>query len=516
IEDGDSFSVDDGTKIITFEFDNDGQQVDRDLDGEIDNPGAVILTFTAFQTNVELAETIATAINLAKLGLNAVPIGDGGVHLGGEPFIHIVNADESQLVLEGEPGVRSAFGLKIPTIAGMPRLEDDGSGSPFITDGDTFTISDGTRQVKFEMDNADDPIGGGLTTAPNIVITYHDDSTVDDIANVIVAAIQNAPLQGLSPLNAGNGVITLGEPLDGTSQHFMDVSQTGLSQLGMAGVPAAIPVYVSPLEKFDGTQVAVAIIQAINSSSLDVTAQPGGGDVVLIENAVLVREINPVFDSNDRHLAVTDLAGNPLKPNLLSGETQMTTILGDVNMDFGDAPQTISGDYPTQVGRNGAIHMITDDGLFLGERIDMDPDGQISAGAMGDDQDSESFVVDTSNAPGMSQSASQTPTVLTLEQPLAVTLSDGVDLEDGAWFRSSNDGVTRTYQFQEVGSTEPQFGDVLIPFNRAETKETLAERTVNAVSDDAILGLTPVDLGEGKIHMGGDSLSKGGSLTVSG
>ena len=437
LADGDSFFVDDGTKIVTFEFDNNGQRIDANADGLPDNPDATLIAFKASDTNAEIAAKIGAEIELAKLGLDAVPIGDGRVHLGGVPYVHIVDATRSRLTLVGRPGVSPAFGLRIPTRAGAPRLFDDGSGTVYLKDGDKFTINDGQRTVTFELDDLDAPVGGGLTTAPNIVVAYHssryglriptnangtprvtndgsgnpfladgqtftitdgtrtvtfelddiarsagvsganvavryrsdtgttndiaaaivaaikstalqglnpvnqgrgivllgepldgtshhsvnintsglrtvgqpgvDSATLDNLANVIVAAIQTAPLSGLKPVNAGLGVVLLGEPTDGTSRHTLDVSQSGLGKLGAAGVRAAIPVpvklytedFTRPLEEqlvpFDGTQVAVAVIEAVNGSLLDVTALPAGGDVVLIQNALQLTELNPVF-----------------------------------------------------------------------------------------------------------------------------------------------------------------------------------------------------------------------------
>lgn len=49
--------------------------------------------------------------------------------------------------------------------------------------------------------------------------------------------------------------------------------------------------------------------------------------------------------------------------------------------DFGDAPD---GPYPTTLKNNGARHLVRSD-IFMGTRIDAEPDGQPSADALGDD-----------------------------------------------------------------------------------------------------------------------------------
>ena len=85
---------------------------------------------------------------------------------------------------------------------------------------------------------------------------------------------------------------------------------------------------------------------------------------------MLVSEVSSVFVSNVQLLGVKDRAGNSLKANLLTGDTKMTTVLGRVSLDFGDAPQTSGGNYPTQLGLDGPVHVISDPGLVLGRRVD--------------------------------------------------------------------------------------------------------------------------------------------------
>jgi len=652
LADGDSFYVDDGTKIVTFELDNNGQRVDANADGLPDNPDATLIPFRASDTNAEIAARIGAAIELAKLGLDAVPIGDGRVHLGGVPYVHIVDVSRSRLTLTGQPGVSPAFGLRIPSRAGAPRMFDDGSGTPYLKDGDKFTISDGTRTITFELDDLDAPVGGGLTTAPNIVVAYHssryglriptnangtprvtndgsgrpflfdgqtftiadgtrtvtfefddlsrspgvtganvavrfrsdtgttndiavaivaairstaltglnpenqgrgivllgepldgtsqhianingsglrtvgqpgvESATLDNLANVIVAAIQNAPLSGLNPVNAGLGVVLLGELTDGTSRHTLDVSQSGLARLGTAGISAAIPVpvrlytedFTRPPEEqlvpFDGTQVAVAVIAAINGSALDVTAQPAGGDVVLIREALQLTDLAPVFVSSERRLPVEDRAGNPLKANLLSGDTQMTIVVGNVNMDFGDAPETAGGRYPTTLGLNGAVHIVTEPALYLGQRVDAERDGQVSGNARGDDDDSNGFAVSTAGTLRVTTSAPQTPAVLQLPRPLTLII-DGATLTDGAIFTVTNNGRTAAFEYDSNNSLQ-SVSSIRIPFAVTDTLEEIAQRTVAVLSAAVApsgdpLGLLPSHAGNGAVHLGGDGVS---------
>jgi len=59
----------------------------------------------------------------------------------------------------------------------------------------------------------------------------------------------------------------------------------------------------------------------------------------------------------------------------------------DDDMDFGDAPEGISG-YPTTLSNNGARHIIVP-GIYLGNGVDFEPDGQPNVTADCDDSDCE-------------------------------------------------------------------------------------------------------------------------------
>ncbi len=56
--------------------------------------------------------------------------------------------------------------------------------------------------------------------------------------------------------------------------------------------------------------------------------------------------------------------------------------------DFGDAPDALDTPrYPTLRANNGAFHLVTEDRFFLGQRVDVEPDGFPSPDAQGDDLD---------------------------------------------------------------------------------------------------------------------------------
>ncbi len=76
---------------------------------------------------------------------------------------------------------------------------------------------------------------------------------------------------------------------------------------------------------------------------------------------------------------VADLAGNALQPNRADGQTRFTIVMPEVEIDFGDAPDS----YGTLVSSDGARHAIINQATpRLGQYIDSEPD---SAGVDTDD-----------------------------------------------------------------------------------------------------------------------------------
>ncbi len=346
--DGETFTIDDGAKVVTFELATDGRA----------GTGRVAVPFAMSQTNAQIADAIAVAVNTQSLGLTAKSLGDGRVQLGGG-INHQVDVSLSHLTLSGEPGVRLPFGIRIPTEAG--------SFKGLIEDGETFVISNNVdRTVTFELDN------NNTTTAGNLVIPFTTATTTQQLADTLVVRIRDAGL-GLYPYNAGNGIVVLGG--EGFS---LDVSQTNLSQVGISGLPGAISISVTPDDSFTEEQVAAVTAGAINNLGLPgitALADPETHEVVISGAETLSGTAVEFFGS------VKDLAGNSIVGNQANGETRFTVFIG-VGMDYGDAPKP----YPTLRENDGARHVILS-GFSLGATVDINADGQPSAGADGDDND---------------------------------------------------------------------------------------------------------------------------------
>ena len=85
-----------------------------------------------------------------------------------------------------------------------------------------------------------------------------------------------------------------------------------------------------------------------------------------------------------------DFSGSISYDGLVSnGEVEDYTVMiqdAQPEYDFGDAPENASGNYPTTIAFNGARHIIVP-GIFLGNSVDPEPDGQPGVLANCDDTD---------------------------------------------------------------------------------------------------------------------------------
>ena len=368
VADGETFTVDNFTKLVTFEFE----------DTAIGNgvaSGHIPIYFSPRNTQDEIAAAMASTISGANLGLTPIAMANGVVYAGGTMADTINLKGAPSLVLQGAPGVSPDWGIKIPSVMGYPVN---------LTAGTTFSLRNGGNpDAVFEFTS------NGTTTAPNIAVAFRpstdpNPTTVDELAATIIGAIQGAGLQ-LTPLYLHYGIISLG----GTSNHALDTRTSSLIALGTPGVAGSVAVPFTPQTTFDDAQVAVSIIHAINGSPLvGVTAVAAGGAQVDVLGGD-VKGLGGVFNGTIGNLqklpGIKDLAANPLKANQLSGETKFTVILGSASLDFGDAPDPT---YPTLLASNGAVHVLQT-GFFLGTGIDAESDGVPNSTATGDSNDED-------------------------------------------------------------------------------------------------------------------------------
>jgi hypothetical protein len=410
VVDAQTFTITQGPLTVRFEFDNNNSF----------NPANRRIAFSSvapISTADQIANAIVAAIQGTTLGLTPQNIGSGQVTLG---------ATSNQI-------------LNITTAPSLTRFVLN----QVVADGETFTITNGANSFVFEFDN-----NGIRASASNIAVPFNNTSTVNDVANAIVTAVNGTTTLGLSATNVNNGrIVNLG----GTTSHTLNTNLTSLTQFGQPGVniSGAIAVPFSPL--FTAGQTAAAITTAINSATslgrlTNVQASVRGTSNVFVSGVTNISGLSFIPIPG-----VKDVAGNPLKANQLTGETTFTIIIGN-GVDFGDAPDGVGTSpqnrYPTLLRNDGARHTIIK-GFSLGATIDADPNGQPTVAADGDDsngQDDEDGVIfNTAFAAG--QTATITVTVTLPTGVTSARLDAWVDFNrDGDW----NDPLEQIFTSQIV------------------------------------------------------------------
>ena len=180
----------------------------------------------------------------------------------------------------------------------------------------------------------------------------------------------------------------------------------------------------------DGTSASLSVRQ-VSGSIYDLTLS--GGDISSLVGFVDI-DISPSSD-------ISDLAGVLLPPIEPAIDEQYEFVLSTT--DFGDAPDigvgTGIGNYQTSLADDGPRHTIIS-GLFLGARIDEEPDATSLASADGDDRfvapdfDDEDGVVEP--AQDLFLTAGSSPTVRVL-----ATNTTGTEATLYGWIDYNQDGV---------------------------------------------------------------------------
>jgi hypothetical protein len=102
--------------------------------------------------------------------------------------------------------------------------------------------------------------------------------------------------------------------------------------------------------------------------------RPDGVYEIILLNKLAVRPSGTLINP------VADLAGNPLQPNRADGQTRFTILMPQVELDFGDAPNS----YGTLFASDGARHAVSQSATpRLGQYVDTEPDS--AAGVNSDD-----------------------------------------------------------------------------------------------------------------------------------
>ncbi len=349
VADGDVILVSDGVNpTVRFEFDSNGNVA----------AGNVAIPFSLASTQDDISNSITATIAAAGVGLTPTYFGAGHVHLGGTPDHRVVISGTPNLTQTGNPGVRSSTTLTVPPQA---------AGVGGVADGQWFSIQNGAdTPVRFEFDD------DGVVTPGSRAILFTNTSTVDQLANYIISAIELANVD-LTPQYLGGGFIAL----EDTIHHRTDTLNTAVDQFGVPG--GVVTIEFLPDATFDAEQFAPLILDAIANSELtDVTTTFRGGSTYFVNGVKSISGLQNFFIS-----AIEDNAGNNLQPNQASNQTRFTIVMPDVESDFGDAPDS----FGTLFNSIGARHVISDNPLLLGLGVTTEDDGKPSVGADADEDD---------------------------------------------------------------------------------------------------------------------------------
>ena len=393
---GDHFVINNnnGSGNVVFEFTKNGLPGSGDVNIEISD----------LNTQDEVAELIVAALQSdAILGLTPENIGNGRVLLGS--LAHTTDLSGSLNLLPG-------FDIVVPPSGGDPLLGGIDGGHQFIINDNI-----GGGDVIFQFTK------GGFPGTGDINIEISDRSTKDEIADLIVAAIEDARL-GLAPLNQGNGLVTVGA----TTHTIHTLSSVNLGRGFTIKVPAT---GADPF--LEGINAGDQLLINDNVGSLDVVFQftkngfPGTGDI---------------------NVEVSDLSTQDEIAELIV-EAIENSGLGLQVSNEGNGEVVIAGDMHT-FQKTGNFELWRGDNILV-PAAGGDPNLGISAG--------QEFVINDNTGSG--------------------------DI---------------VFQFTKNGS--PATGDINIDISDVNTQDEIADLIVAAIQDVG-MGLSPVNLGAGNVFVGG-------------
>jgi hypothetical protein len=201
ILDGDRFTITSAGTTYSFEFDS---------NANIINPSARVVRFTSLSTKQQVVESLVAAINNPTIpGVVASLTADGNIFVGA-PIGTTIDTESAPSIQQPN----STIGLLVPSLGTRP-------GG--ITDGQTFSITDGRVAVVFEYDT------DGTTQPGNVLVDISQANSDRDVAIATQGAIAGSNL-ALNSTVVNNNVIHLSLPAAGR----VDVVSTELNIVGVA------------------------------------------------------------------------------------------------------------------------------------------------------------------------------------------------------------------------------------------------------------------------------------------
>jgi hypothetical protein len=204
VTDGERFSVQLAGVRRDFEFDSNNNTLITRPEG--------IIRFTSLSTKSQVADAIVAAINSSfTSGLVARKLASNDVFIAASLGASVQTVDAPALTQPTQ-----TLGLRVPT---------QGSGVGGVSDGQTFSITDGSTALVFEFDS--DPIA--KVQPGNVRVDISSASSSLEVAQALRSAIASSSLR-VKPNVVGNDLVHLGLPDTGS----VDLINTRLEVVGVS------------------------------------------------------------------------------------------------------------------------------------------------------------------------------------------------------------------------------------------------------------------------------------------
>jgi hypothetical protein len=312
IRDGETFSVSDGTNTVVFEMDRNGAS----------GSGRVAIAYANSLPNgapALVAQAIADAINAEVTGGRLLNLSASVVVNPNNPLDVVVDLDSDS---------RHSLNMTNTIL-----LAEGRQGA--VVDGETFSLGDGVRTFRFEMNS------NGTTLAGNLPIAFTALDDPDTIAANIATAINGVGLTGYNAQAIGLGRVVLNETVAAV------IDTAALVNIQRTGAPgdAVIAIPFTPSATFTSGNVAQAIANAISSSTLNVvpTVNASSRRRVTLNGAPITLQLNGT--------TVTSSSDPPLSfeapVDIVKQYRNMVRVIGHTVVDAG--PLGLSDNLPADV-----------------------------------------------------------------------------------------------------------------------------------------------------------------------
>ena len=497
LSDGQTFQIDDGTRVVTFEFDSNGIAVPGNPTINIADTFTLLVP-TAGSAPGGVADGQTFSIRNSALGVNAI------FEFDTDNSIAAGNIRVAVTSLGSRDQVANAI---VTAVAGVSAL----SLSP-VHAGNGIVVLDGTTAAH-SLDT---------TRTPSLAASTRP-QTLDQLANGIISAIANAPLDPpLSPVYLGNGVI---DPRSASGQ-TINVSASNLAIFGEAGG-------VADGESFsvtDGSKVVnfefdfdgnVAIgntpINLVYKHTIQVPVAGGGsggvvdGDTFAINLGLGSPDVNFEFDSNgstisgNRVITFSNLSTQADLVDLVTNAISSSGLgLSPRNLGAGRVMLSLDGTDPTTKldtsGSAALTQFLTDDvaTAVLDAITNSNFDASFVATSLGNGR----IHIDgpSSHALNLTQSGLRLLDLL----PSGIQTLSGANMSDGDSFIIGDGSKTVTFEFDNPAlSNGITSGRVGVTFTPSSTPSQIADAIVLAIESQG-LSLSAIHVGNGLISLDGD------------